>query len=342
MKLIKLVVFQMIVGILFAFFFARLTIPEFKKFQVKILDIRGGRSFQLPERGTYLLNIFGDNIPEKVYFNSKRIVHSIFRNRAKLKEFYYIITPEFTTKGINSILIIPDDRYSIKILNNISSTDFGAVLFKSSVEKKPKSNTMLYFFATFICAAWGLAILYSLKFLFGLSIDNFFFKYCFSYVPCILLLILLYKISDFLPARLLFFEKSYVGVVALLILLFQIPALFNFIIREIVSRYHYSRPPNYSEIEYKHIYLEFLKISGKNASRKLLGFSAIVWFINKDFSDKCILFFVALLFSCAILLSFNLSFIAEFLANVAYLSLVTGVIIKLKNAKSEPKENRPA
>ena len=95
------------------------------------------------------------------------------------------------------------------------------------------------------------------------------------------------------------------------------------------------RPLNliYPIRKYKNSYLEFLKISGKNASQQLLGYKAVVWFLSKDFSDKCILLFMALLFTCALLLSFNLSFIAEFLANVAYLFLVTGVIIKLKNAK---------
>jgi hypothetical protein len=355
MKYLKLIVFQVIVGVLLAFFYAKLTIPKLDNFKLKILDIRGSRSFQLPARGTYLLKIFGDDIPEKVYFNSNSIVHSIFRNRTKLREFYYILPPEITKKGTNKILMLPDKRCSITILNNIVTTDFGAVLFRPSVEKKPETNGMPYLLATLLFVAWGLAILYSLKFLFGLSIDIFFFKYCFSYVPCILLLTFLYKISDLLPAQLLFFERSYIGVVAFSILIFQIPALFNFIVREIVYRYHNPEPsiePKLKAIrplnliypirKYKNSYLEFLKISSKNVSRQFLGYKAVVWFLMKDFSDKCILLFIALLFSCAILLSFNLSFIAEFLSNVAFLSLATGVIIKLIKVRSEPNENRPA
>jgi len=355
MKYIKIIIFQVIVGVLFAFFYTRLTIPKFDNFKLKILDVRGEISFQLPARETYILKIFGDDTPEKVYFNSSRIVHSIFRNRTKLKEFYYMITPEISKQGTNNILIIPDNRYSIKIMNNIVSTDFGAVLFKSSVEKKPKNNGMPYLLAALLFVSWGLAVIYFLKYLFGLSVDNFPFKYYLSYFLCILLLVFFDKISLLLPVRLLFFERSYIGVVAFLILIFQIPTLFNFIVHEIVYRYHRPEPSikpklksirplniDYPRVEYKRIYLEFLKISGKNVSRQFLGCRAVAWFLRNDFSDKCILFFMALLFSCAFLLCFNLSFIAEFLANVAYLSLVTGVIIKLKNAESKINENRPA
>ena len=239
MKYLKLIVFQIVVGVTLAFFYNELTIRSFNEFALKIRNIRGSRSFQLPVKETYLLKIFGDDIPEKVYFNSNRIVHSIFRNRTKLKEFYYIITPEVSKQGTNSILISPADRHSIKIMNNIASTDFGVVLFKPSAEQKSKTNAIFYLLAVFISAAWGLAVHCFLKYLFCLSMDNFFFKYCFSYVPCILLLTFLYKITVFLPAQLLFFERSYTGIVAFLILLFQIPALSNFIVHEIVYRYYY-------------------------------------------------------------------------------------------------------
>jgi hypothetical protein len=338
--------------------------PPFNKFTLKILDIRGSQSFQLPARETYILKIFGDDIPEKVYFNSSRIVHSIFRNRTKLKEFYYIITPVVSKQGANSIRIIPDNRYSIKIMNNIASTDFGTVLLKQSAEKKSKTDGTPYLSAAFLSVVWGLAILYLLRFLFGLSIDSFFFNNCLSYIPCILFLTFLYKILALIPAQLLFSNRNYMGIVVFLILIFQIPALFNFIVREIGQRYRYpdlikekevsslpeksklksigSTSPIYSVTEYNNIYIDFLKILRKNAPSQFLGYGAAAWFLRKDFSDKFILFFIAFLFTSAFFLSFNLSFFSEFLASMAYLSLVSGVIIKLKNAKFEPIESRPA
>jgi len=330
MKHTKLIVFQVIVGVLFAFFYSRLTIPKFDDFKLKILDIRGSCTFQLPQRGTYLLKIFGDDIPEKVYFNSNRVVHSIFRNRTKLKEFYYILPAEITKKGANKLFMSPDDRRSVKIMNNIASTDFGAILFKSSIAKNGKIPLFLFFSFIFIFIAWGLGVSYILKVLFNISLDNFFIRYCFSYFPCLLLLYFFDKASIFLPVRLLFLERSYMGVISLLILSIQIPVLFAFILQAAAQR---PSGDNYSNI---------IITSGKNISKQLIGYRAVAWAIKKDFSDKCILFFIALLFSCALLLSFNLSFIAEFLANLAYLSLVTGVIIKLKKARSEPNEDRPA
>jgi len=49
---------------------------------------------------------------------------------------------------------------------------------------------------------------------------------------------------------------------------------------------------------------------------------------SKEFSDKCILLFMFLLIMCALLLILGMEWPAEQFANIAYLALVLGVVIK--------------
>lgn len=65
MRYLRFIVFQIIIGITLAFFHNELTIRSFNDFSLKIRDIRGSRSFQLPAGETYILKIFGDDTPER-------------------------------------------------------------------------------------------------------------------------------------------------------------------------------------------------------------------------------------------------------------------------------------
>lgn len=65
----------------------------------------------------------------------------------------------------------------------------------------------------------------------------------------------------------------------------------------------------------------------------------IFWVKTREFSDKCILFFMFLLILCAFFLILNMEKIAEHLANIAYLALVLGVVIKFVKVVKEEKNN---
>ena len=65
------------------------------------------------------------------------------------------------------------------------------------------------------------------------------------------------------------------------------------------------------------------------------------WIKAREFSDKCVLLFMALLIMCAFLLVLHLESVAEQLANIAYFALVIGVIIKfIKFIKEKGAENQ--
>lgn len=52
------------------------------------------------------------------------------------------------------------------------------------------------------------------------------------------------------------------------------------------------------------------------------------WILARRFSEKCILLFMILLLMCAFFINFNQQLITDLLANIAYVSLVIGVIAK--------------
>ncbi|MCM8765631.1 MAG: hypothetical protein NC920_02145 [Candidatus Omnitrophica bacterium] len=68
--------------------------------------------------------------------------------------------------------------------------------------------------------------------------------------------------------------------------------------------------------------------------------NGLSWLKSREFSDKCILFFMLLLIFCAFFLILEMEKIAEHLANLAYLALVLGVGIKfVKVVKERNKES---
>jgi hypothetical protein len=67
---------------------------------------------------------------------------------------------------------------------------------------------------------------------------------------------------------------------------------------------------------------------------------AFNWLKTREFSDKCVLLFMALLIICAFLLLLHLEPVAEQLANIAYIALVAGVVIKFVKMVREERSNK--
>ena len=65
----------------------------------------------------------------------------------------------------------------------------------------------------------------------------------------------------------------------------------------------------------------------------------INWIKSREFSDKCVLFFMFLLFMCAFLLILDMEWLAEQFANIAYFVLVLGVMIKFVKFAREERRN---
>lgn len=318
-KFIKLFVFQMMVGAILTFFYGKMTVTHFNEYNLKIKNIIGEKTFNLPFKQRYLLKIWGDDVPEKVYFNGNFVTHSIFRNRKHMKEFHYVLPPEIIKIGADTLRIIPDKRYSMRIKNAIVATGFGVVVFKNSGLKKTGSSLIDTICIIFIIVLLGLFIFQLIEIFFIADYNRLFFGYAISYLPCIALLVLIHYLPSFLPVELLFIKSYYFAFCGLFILSFQIPFILFTLIKESFDLGLLTR--------------QSLKIgeTGKRIANKIAGYSAIRWLITRKTSDRCILIFIFLLFASASYLILKLEFFAAMIGNLAYLFLIVAVFLKLKN-----------
>ncbi|MBI5873589.1 MAG: hypothetical protein HZB36_05545 [Candidatus Omnitrophica bacterium] len=325
---LPLILFFMVMGYIFAFFYTELALQEFNGFNIKIRDMRGQKTFNLPVQQTYLLKIWGDDIIEKAYLNGLPLIHTIYRRRTTLKEFYYLLPAGTTKTGENTLTAGPGMRYSFVVRNNIVTADFGVIAFKNSQIKKIMAAPGLFVSFMLFFSAIGLFSCYVFSSLFSLPFNKVFIAQAASFLPCILFFCFLRQINNLLPINLYFLKNSYFGICAFLILIFQLPAMFFLILRE--SRVHTGLVTDVKGYTKQLIGHRAGVIADvKRYTKQLIGHRAVKWFLASEFSDKCVILFIALLFLCALLISFKLEFIASFFGNMAYLALTTAVIIKL-------------
>ena len=323
----KVIVLHSILGVLFGFFYLQLVVPQYKAFNLTIRNVKDDIILELPAQETYLLKIWGDQMPERVYFNSSRLIHLIFRDRGKIKEFYYLLRKETIKKGKNVLKIQSDTNFSFRLKNDLAYSDFGGVLFKSNVAKEDINSIKSFFvYLLFILCfnSLGLNLVHFFKKFFALSFDFFLFKYTLSYLPCILFLYSIYKIAQLFTIKPVFFSYSFIGLSALLVFIFQFPMLTILLINEfkkwvlnatLSTKWVLNATP-----------------STKGLVNRLLGYRAIRWWFSIEFSDKCVFIFICLVIFCALLLSFHLELVGEIVANAAYLILLLGVFIRLKKS----------
>ncbi len=343
-KYIKLVVFHIFLGAAFSFLYVNLTIPRFNEFNLKILEIRGEKSFDLPKQDTYLLKIGGHDVPNAVYCNSSKINYAVFVDRKKRKEFYFVLPSELVRKGENVLKIGSTNTYTANIKNCLSYTDFGVILLSSSAIKKQEINTTILVLFLLMLILFGFGVSFALEKLFGISLDKYFVKYALSYAPCLFLMTFLYNVFKLMPLHIFFFRTSFIGLSIFLVLIIQIPIFLSFIVELIkqvtaISKERkaaappvkktFAVPPKEKKPLVSTVIATQAFESTKMLTDKLMGYRAVQWWLTKDLPDKCIIFFIFLLFFCTFLLSFHLDILAEIFANIAYLFLTTGVIIKL-------------
>lgn len=345
-KYIKFTLLHIFLGYLFAFFYAQTTIPAFTEYSLKIRNIKGEKDFELPDRGTYLLKIWGDNSYDKVFVNSLPITHSVFRKRPKLMEFYYVLAPNLTKKGTNTFKTIPPHRCSFRIKNCISATGFGIVNFKTVTPQRTPLSSGEYTLILLAFVVFGCAFLLFLQRFLRFPFGTFFLKYTLSFLPCIAFLSFAMNLSSFVPFQFSFFKNSFWGLCAFLIAIFQVPLLWSFFIREgfvyavkqsdekIRLLKDATRIITVSASDFIHASRKKVLETGEQSARKFVESWPVQWWLAQKFSDKCVIFFIAALFLCAFLLTFGFESLTEFLANLAYAALVTAVIIKYKKSKT--------
>jgi len=312
----KTILAIIIFSFILSFFYTILVVTDFKDFQIKLKEIKDVR-FSLPQKDAYLLVVWGIELPKEIYFNDKPVRYFYLRERRELKEFYISLPPELVNEGTNRLRIVSPTTYSVRIRNYLGclKSKGAFILFANSKSLKIIFSLgrfiFLILFISLILAGTRCLFFFLLQKLFNISLRKFFFRYWFSYLPCLFLFLIIFLFS-LSPYRIVLSKQTFIGLIILCTGIVKLPLIFISIWRG----------------KERHPKIERLEIQRFEP----LGYRLMAKFfiyIKQEPADSFIIAFMLLLVICTLLLIFKLDLIAEKLANIAYFVLVIGVGIKL-------------
>jgi hypothetical protein len=296
---------------LFLFFHQHIVISSFEEFSLKERGLVSGETnFTLPDSGAFLLKIWCRGYPESVEFNNTQLIHSFFRARPKLNEFYYFLDKAVTREGENSLRVRAPYNYSILIKNHFTITDFGVIFLKSKGfnRKAPPDWPAPVFLAVFLC--YNLIFLKLLDVLMPGSAKHFLpWIYLLTFAPLVALFGLSSLVSKFSPISIYFFEFDFFGIIAAESLLSLI-----FVLLVYLAWY-------FSEKTKDRTMLNDLK---NNSSK------ALQWWMRQHLIHRFVFLFIFFLANSLLWLMTRRNFLAEMFAILAYIFLFTAVILKWK------------
>ncbi|TAN59132.1 hypothetical protein EPN16_07860 [bacterium] len=258
-------------------------------FLMKFSNVDTQLKFELPEQDTYILKIWNPRLPELLYLNGRQI-SPYHVSKKKESDVAYMIAPvDYVIKGINTLDVSAQGKFSIKIQNffGAAKSNNMYVLPKSSNFVKKIRFDIVEFIAValFICII--LILSYSVLSKSGIEI---FSLYLFSYIPYFLCLGLLFAASFFSPARLVMSASAFIAMSFILVGIVKIPLLATALLKK--HKFHISPGTG-------------------------------------DVSGLLIFLFMWLIFFTAISLLLGIDMLGEFLINIAYVILTIGVSIKM-------------
>jgi len=314
-KYLKVIISHTLLGICFAFFYTQLSVPSFNEVDIKTRNIMSRTDFNLPNKNTYLLKIWGDSAIEKVLLNGTQIAHFIYKQRKVLKEYYYVITPEMVKVGKNDLDISPGKNRTMRVKNNIVVSELGVILFKNTpvIYIEDTIDLYLMFVAAFILL--GFIALFLFERFVGLAFDKFLMMHVFASAPCLLFMLLLSQLNKYLPAKVLYFSRSYFNFCFFFIFVFYLPLLFIFLLSQLKKLRS--------------------KISDLELKDRFLGLVFIQWWLARSMITKLMISFFCLLLLCNLLLFVRLEFFAEFFANIVFCLISAVVILTLLKIRDE-------
>ncbi len=302
----------MIFSFIILFFYSYFVIDKFKVFSLKLTEVKN-TEFNLPDKDVYLLKLWGLEEPKEVKFNQEHIFPFRSRYRGELKEVYFSLPPELVNKGLNRLDIVSHTTYSARIQNFIGklpSAD-AFVLFNSSFyfknkEQMAKKIILNAIFISFLLLDLWLFFSFWIKNYFNLEIKKFYFTYFSTYFLYFLSFFILWLSSKLTPYRVIMSSGYFISLTVFLIAIVQAPVIINVIVKTFLSLKKRNPLPSNHKLTINFI-------------RKLLSFK---------FSDKAVLIFMVLFISCIFLINLQLELLAQYVADIAYLFLLVGVLIK--------------
>ena len=334
-KLKHFFLYFFIYSVILSFFYNYFVKKDVKKVMYKIPNVMRQLRFNLPEEDVYLIKIWGEKSPDKVYCNSRQVFTFYERMRGKLKEQYFKIDAALSHKGQNTLSIISGSSYSVRIRNFVSSMDSDNffVFFKSSKLAKISFFRVLASILPITISIFflGLFFYFITSFFVKFNIETGFFLYFFSFLGFFLLLSIILLGFIFTPYRIGISISAFICLGIIILFLADIIVFYLLTQKRFKSKF------------------------SKNCSRQLLSGLRMLGtksgLINKDklkfenivisssvlklqshftkCSDKLFIASgVFLLILCAIFLIFKLESIAHGISYIAYFALFAGLIMQ--------------
>ncbi len=135
------------IGLGFGYFYRYFTVRGFEDVNEKVLDVTGMHVVDLPRGYPYILKLWGDDAPQDIFINDKKVDHSFFRQRPNIKEFYYFLPEALIDDARTRIRIEPAVRFSMRLRNSIASSEWGSIILPSSRTQPSTSPAPLVLFA---------------------------------------------------------------------------------------------------------------------------------------------------------------------------------------------------
>jgi hypothetical protein len=271
------------------------------------------------------LKVWGLGAPREIKFNQKKTTPFYARRRGELYESYITLTPTLVAKGTNKLSIVgPPFFYSVRIRNYLGKLGANGlfIVFNSSTFLKnykwsiKRLSLSGIFFLFLLLMVWLLFSILAKRY-FGFSLRIISLYYFLSYAPCFLSFFVAYFILEVSPYRLIISPEFFTKLSILLIVPIQWAVLFYKITKEI----RISFQKNTSKLKDK------AGVELNSMAKVMINF--FTWLENSTYAERLILIFIVLLMLAAFLLILNLEVIAEQMANLAYLLLVIGLIMKV-------------
>ena len=342
-------VLSIILGTLFSIIltisFLLLAMPNLDKKAIKLRQMHDVNSsafremISLPQKQNYVFKIkyeFKNADIESVSLNGNRLKLRVSNKRNFICARYYYAPQDIVNEGENILKIhfypgFPPN-VDIRIRNYIASTEDKNIILTmrgSLINQKDFVGLMpiaIFFFIFSFCLWWG--YIYFGR-IFNLPLNGTITNNIITFLPCTLLYFV-FGIASISTPYSLAITPSYLFVSLFTITLVVIIPL------NLLSVFFLRQTP-IETIQDDKILHQTRKIKRHELPKWLEKF--LSWIKSREFSDKCILFFMFLLIMCAFLLILSLEWLAKQSANAAYFTLVIGVVIKFaKFAREERKK----
>ena len=360
---IKYIIFAVLLGLFIGFLYNHIVIPDsyikemfLYKDSIKLCNSQYiNKTYAIPYKETLLLKIASSSAEKGIVFNNKNLVpHKTKKHSRKLKNLfakvgyekpvdYIIISADMVNIGRNNLKLSfpPDirDCVTIKMGNYHRNTNNQIfILFNDSHILLLKERPITYLYSVLI-------VLFVFLFLLWRAKQHIYSKIFISLLPANILFLLAYIIPVTTNLRLFVTSGYFWTVQAISLVLTCFIFFFNYN-KKIISK---NIKETYSSTMELHLNIRQLNAKLEKKFSKTYSFLIIMiviivrclrylhsrvilpfwqWLKPRPFSDNCIVLFIFLLIICTLLLIVHLEIAAERLANVAYLALCLGVVIK--------------